>query len=148
MPRIFLATAILLAAFLVLSPGADAQVSAPTRGDVDAAQAVIAAQMDAFKRNDGQAAYAFATPGIKNVFATPDVFMEMVRTQYEPVYRPAYVEFREAVATSEELIQKVFIIGENNRAVLAIYSLEQGDDGAWRIAGCMLYPAPPDEQPL
>lgn len=148
MPRLFLATAFLLASFLALGTGASAQSATPSRSDIEAVQAVITAQMDAFKRNDGKAAYAFATPGIKNVFPSPDIFLEMVRTQYQPVYRPAYVEFREAVATAKELIQKVFIIGENNRAVLAIYSLRQGDDGAWRIAGCLLYPAPPDEQPL
>ena len=30
----------------------------------------------------------------------------------------------------------------HGRAVLAVYTMQRQDDGAWRINGCRLYPAP------
>jgi hypothetical protein len=130
-----------LAAVLVLLAG-----PAPAQGiaaeDQAAVQGIIAAQLDAFRRDDGSLAYSFAAPGIKLIFPTVEVFMAMVREGYAPVYRSREVEFREVEPMAEGwLRQHALIIGADGRVVLALYTMERQPDGSWAIAGCTLVPA-------
>ena len=120
---------------------------APTAADVTEAQAVIAAQMEAFMRDDGEAAFVFAAPAIKEMFHTPETFMEMVRQQYAPVYRPQYVEYLKPVTIGSNLMQPLILTGENGMTVLARYALSRQVGGDWRIIGVTLSPAP-DQAPL
>ena len=103
--------------------------------------------MEAFKRDDGEAAFAYAAPGIKSIFASPEIFMEMVRQQYAPVYRPQFVEFLEPFAIGDHFMQPLILTGENGVTVLARYSLRRQSSGDWRIIGVSLSPAP-DQAPL
>ena len=63
---------------------------APAQGDDTsrAFQHVIDGQIAAFARDDGAAAFEYATPDIQRMFGTPDRFMEMARAGFQPVYRP------------------------------------------------------------
>ena len=115
---------------------------APTTADTRSVQAVIAAQMGAFKRDDGEAAFSFAAPAIKEMFRTPEIFMEMVRQQYAPVYRPHYVEYLEPIAVGNRFMQPLILTGENGVTVLARYALSRQASGDWRIIGVTLSPAP------
>ena len=112
-------------------------------GSADAAaiRAVIEHQLAAFQHDDAAAAFSDASPGIQAKFGTPEIFMEMVRTGYQPVYRPRGTEFRELVAGPAGLVQKVLFVGPDGGPVLALYSMEQEADGSWRISGCMLLEA-------
>jgi Domain of unknown function (DUF4864) len=115
---------------------------APDAADRAAIRQVIESQLAAFARDDEAGAFAYASPGIQSKFGTADVFMEMVRTVYPPVYRPQKTEFRDLVAMPDGPVQKVLFVGPDGRAVLAFYSMEQEADGTWRIAGCALFEAP------
>jgi hypothetical protein len=102
-------------------------------------QRIIAAQIEAFRADDGAAAYSYAAPGIKQLFPTAEVFMDMVRQGYQPVYRPRNFTFGET--THESLgrpTQRVTIIDANGKAWIALYSFERQPDGAWKITGCVL----------
>ena len=120
---------------------------APTAADIAGVQALISAQMEAFMRDDGAAAFAFAAPGIKLMFSTPEIFMEMVRRQYAPVYRPRYVEFLEPMTVGDQFLQPLILTGEDGVTVLARYALRRQAGGDWRIVGVTLSPAP-DQAPL
>ena len=48
-------------------------------------ESVIEGQIEAFSRNDGDAAFAFASPEIQRMFGKPDRFMEAVRAGFAPV---------------------------------------------------------------
>ena len=65
--------------------------------DRAAIRETIQAQLDAFRRDDGETAFGFASPTIQSLFGTPELFMQMVRQGYRPVYRPQVFEFRELV---------------------------------------------------
>ena len=41
-----------------------------------------------------------------------------------------------------EPIQEVYVTGQDGMAVLAVYTMQQQPDGAWKINGCSLYPVP------
>ncbi len=106
--------------------------------DAAAIRAVIEHQLAAFQRDDAASAFSDASPGIQAKFGIPEIFMEMVRTGYQPVYRPRETEFRELVSSPAGLVQKVLFVGPDGRPVLALYSMEREDDGSWRISGCVL----------
>ena len=117
----------------------DAAIGETDRGAI---RAVIESQLAAFRRDDGAAAFAFASPTIQQMFLNPDVFMEMVRTGYRPVYRPREVEFRELVTEGGEPVQRVFLVGPDGAPAMALYFMQRQPDGTWRINGCILVKAP------
>ena len=99
---------------------------------------VIASQLDAFRRDDADAAFSFASPAIQQQFHTPGEFMHMVRTGYSAVYRPGTVRFLEHFVLSEQPVQPLEIVTPDNLLVVAFYVMEQQPDGSWKIAGCAL----------
>lgn len=107
-------------------------------------RSVISAQIEAFKRDDGAAAFSFASPDIQTKFRDPKAFMSMVASAYPQVYRPDSVEFRELLKINDVIIQKVLLRGPKGKLVMALYEMVRiGED--WRINGCTLT-APPGEE--
>lgn len=115
--------------------GADESV-APA--DAAAIQQVIQGQMNAFKVDDWNAAFAYAAPSIQTKFTSPQVFSQMVTQAYQPVYRPRGVEFRDVKASEFGPTQEVFVVGPDGLSYLAYYTMEKQADGTWRISGCYL----------
>lgn len=117
-------------------------LAAPARADdVASAQSVILAQEQAFGRDDAAAAYSHAAPEIRQVFPQADIFMQMVRQGYAPVYRHKSFEFGEARSANGHIAQRVHIIDDNGEAWEAMYTLEQQSDGSLKITGCSLLKA-------
>jgi len=111
--------------------------------DKAAFQSVISGQIDAFRAEDGARAYSYAAPMIKQIFPNPDVFMNMVRQGYQPVYRPQSFRFGEAVlAASGRPTQRVSVVGPDGLTYEAVYTMEKQPDGSWQISGCALVRAP------
>ena len=135
-----LRTAVFLLVLLALAPGARAADALAGVGEADRAaiREVVRSQLAAFQRDDGAAAYAFASPMIQQMFPSVEVFMSMVRTGYVPVYRPREVEFRELVDFRGEPTQLVLLVGPDGVPVLAHYMMQRQPDGTWRINGCVL----------
>jgi len=134
-PARILAAAI-LAVGLVFPAVAMAQgISSDDRQTI---RAMIADQIEAFRRDDAALAYGYAAPGIKQIFQTPERFMDMVRSQYQPVYRPRSVTFGQIVETPDGILQEVFLTGPDGRGWIAAYVAERQADGSWRISGCAL----------
>jgi hypothetical protein len=99
---------------------------------------VIERQLAAFRADDGEAAFAFASPMIRDQFGTADAFMRMVRIGYPAVYRARQVEFRDPSLVGGRLVQPVALIGPDGTASLALYFMEKQEDENWRIDGCTL----------
>jgi len=140
----------MFAAFLLCVTTLPSSLSAehdPAVADIVDVQAVISAQMEAFKRDDGEVAFIFAAPDIRKMFATPEIFMAMVRQQYAPVYRPRYIEYLEPFVADDHILQPLILTGENGITVVARYVLVRQTGGDWRITSVTLSPAP-DQAPL
>ena len=120
--------------------------SAPVRADDIAAEdrahikSVIERQLAAFARDDAATAFGFASPGIQQRFGTPEMFMQMVRSDYRAVYRPRSVSFGAAEPSDGMIIQEVDLIGPDGEGVRAFYLMERQEDGSWRINGVGLAP--------
>ena len=134
----------LLALILGLAKAVTAQpVVSPA--DRAAIRDVIQGQVEAFRRDDGDAAFAYASPMIQGMFGEANIFMDMVRHGYRPVYRPQVFDFREIVDMHGEIAQKVHVVGPDGRPVTALYPMTRLPDGSWRINGCYLQ-APDEHQ--
>jgi uncharacterized protein DUF4864 len=109
-----------------------------TSADLAEIRAVINRQIDAFRRDDAQGAFALVSPGVQQVFGTPERFLDTVRTSYRAVYRPANVAFLELVVMGEDVVQQVQITDRNGAVWLAYYAMQRQRDGSWRTNGCHL----------
>lgn len=113
----------------------DSMIAAP---DVRAIEGVIEQQMQAFRKDDAAAAYAFASPGIQAQFGDAATFLDMVRRGYQPVYRPRSMAFGVIERRDGQVVQHVGVVGPDGAAREALYFMEREADGHWRIAGCVL----------
>ena len=136
----FMRSLIVWLALSVAAP-ALAQDGVPA-GDAGAIRQVIQAQLDAFQQDDWQTAFGFAAPSIQAKFVSPEIFSQMVRGGYQPVYRPRGVEFRDITASQFGPTQEVYVVGPDGLSYLAYYTMERQPDGSWRINGCYLVRAP------
>lgn len=141
------ATAFALLALVGLMLGLAAPVFGQDLSPADrtAIRDAIRGQVDAFRRDDGEGAFGYASPTIRGMFGTSEIFMDMVRQGYQPVYRPRVFDFREIVTLHGQVTQKVHVVGPDGRPVTAFYPMVQLPDGTWRINGCFLQ-APEEHQ--
>jgi hypothetical protein len=110
--------------------------------DRTAIRSVIQRQLDAFKRDDGPAAFALASPAIQARFRDAARFLAMVRQSYQPVYRPRDVKFLDAAVQDGQVVQRVLVVGPDGVQVLAVYPMVRMPDGSWATDGCVLVDLP------
>ena len=122
------------------SPANAAEPVAPA--DAIAIRGVIEQQIEAFGRDDGVAAFAYASPDIRALFGTPGAFMAMVRSGYPAVYRPRQLTFKETLAQDGQVVQGLVVLGADGSHVLMLYFMERQPQGDWRIDGVELRPLP------
>jgi len=113
-----------------LAPVRAADVGA---SDKSTMQAIVSEQIAAFARNDATAAYAFASPSLHGVFATPDAFMAMVKNGYGAIYRPHSVVFGGVAMGDEGPVQTVYVTGADGESFVALYTFQKQPDGSWKI---------------
>lgn len=133
MRRLVLALPVLLAA-----------ASAFAVEDADRAQGrdVIGRQIEAFRRDDADGAFAFAAPAIREMFGTGEAFLDMVGRGYPPVHRQRSYSFGETRDLGDGFEQAVAIQDEAGVDWDAVYTFERQPDGTWKIAGCRLVKRP------
>lgn len=107
----------------------------------DAIQGTITSQFEAFKVDDFDRAFTYATPRLRSFFQSPENFRRMVTQGYPMVWRPADVQYLELEEYSGSMWQKVRIVDEKGFMHLLVYRMEQTEEG-WRIAGVQILDAP------
>lgn len=103
---------------------------------------VIAAQIDAFLKNDADTAYSFAAPGIKAKFPDKTVFFDMVKKSYAPVYHPGNYAFgrSKSVDGGALVIHELLITGQDGKNWRALYKMSRQPDGSYKIEGVAIVP--------
>jgi len=119
----------------IATPAAWAQDSDAHSREV---RAIIEAQLAAFQSDDGEKAFSYASPSIREMFGTAERFMAMVRDGYPVVYRPASVAFLVPEVVDADLIQRVRMTDRTGAAWLAVYHMQRQPDRSWRINGCVI----------
>ena len=134
----FLISALMLV--FLLAP-ASAQTVSPK--DQTAFQAVITSQLEAFKNDDGKAAFSYAAPFIQGKFQNPENFMAMVKKGYGSIYKNTKYSFGQVVIDpTGRPIQHVILTAPDGSRHEASYALQQQQDGSWRIAGVQMIEIP------
>jgi len=108
--------------------------------DRQAIRETIEQQLIAFQCDDADSAFSLASPEIQAQFRTSDIFINMVKTAYQAVYRPRSVLFADLSSLNGYPVQKVLLMGPEGDLFLAAYLMEQQSGSHWRIAGCFLRP--------
>src|SRR6185503_19150998 len=134
MPRaLFFCLAVLLP--LAAPAAADSEV---TSADLEEIRGVIHRQIDAFRRDDAQGAFALVSPGVQEAFGTPERFLDAVRADYRAVYRPASVSFLDLIVMGGDVVQQVQVVDRSGATWVAYYAMQRQRDGSWRTNGCHL----------
>lgn len=100
-------------------------------------QAVIDQQFTAFKADDFDTAFTFASPNLQRLFQSPQVFEQMVTQGYPMVWRPGAVRYLETRNEGETVWQRVMITDQAGRVHLLDYRMLQTPEG-WRINGVQI----------
>ena len=128
-----------LFSFAVLLPfAAPAAESSVTAADLAEIRGVIHRQIDAFRRDDAQGAFALVSPGVQQAFGTPERFLDTVRAAYRAVYRPTAVSFLELVVMGGDVVQPLQVTDRSGAVWVAYYAMQRQKDGSWRTNGCHL----------
>ena len=99
---------------------------------------VINRQIDAFRRDDAQGAFALASPGVQQAFRTPEKFLDVVRLSYGAVYRPTAVAFLDLLVMGDDVVQQVQVTDRAGTQWVAYYAMQRQSDGSWKANGCHL----------
>ncbi len=97
---------------------------------------VVQAQLNAFAQDDAAKAFSYAAPNIRHLVGTAENFLEMVRTQYEIVYRPSSTTFMQPNGEAGEAVLKVQMTDVDGDAWIATYTLQKHKNKTWKITGC------------
>jgi hypothetical protein len=124
-----------LVVVLLLAP---ASASAQPDPDAEAAGRVVVQQLEAFRRDDFDTAFTFASGAIRAQFDRPS-FETMVRRGYPEIARSAFAAVVKTELPSEGVAYvTVKIRGANGQSVEALYELTWEDD--WKISGVVTRP--------
>ncbi len=137
--RIAVALGALITALLIGVPQVAAVAAerlAPS--DRQAIEQTIRLQIDAFEHDDADRAFGFATADIQRMFGSSDHFLEMVRDNYEAVYRPASVRFERVALVDGQWVQAVQITDSEGRVWRALFTMRRQPDKSWKVGGCQL----------
>ena len=114
-----------------------ALLGAPALAQEQPIQSTITAQIEAFKADDFERAFTYASPTIHQMFQTAQNFGGMVATGYPMVVNPAQVEMMDLRTVGGALWQRVRITDQKGESYLLDYQMVQGPDG-WLINAVQL----------
>jgi len=97
-------------------------------------EATISAQIEAFRSDDFDRAFTYASPGIQSMFRTSENFGLMVRRGYPMVWRPSKVRYLNLRETDGRFWQRVEIIDAKGNSHFFGYEMVQLETG-WKING-------------
>ena len=130
---------------LLLGFAGTAQAQSVSDADRAAIRQVIQAQVDAFRRDDGDAAFGSPRPRSRACSARRRSSWTWCGRAISRCTARAPSTSARSSTLHGQPAQKVDVIGPDGRPVTAIYPMRQLPDGTWRIDGCFLQ-APEEHQ--
>ncbi len=136
MSRLLIALRVLMFSLLAaLTSGVRAEEPAPV---ADEWQAVISAQIVAFRTHDAKAALSYAAAPFQT-FKDPEAFYLMIiGSGYGPIATSRSHSFGQFKMLDEgQVLQEVYIVDSDQRLYEAIYALGK-EEGGWRVQGVQM----------
>lgn len=116
--------------------------AALTTADTIAIHEVVQAQLNAFASDDAAAAFDLATVEKQLLLGSPDIFMQLIRERYEPIYRNKVLIFDHPEVVHGLTVQRVRVTDSYSRVWVAIFWMQQDEQSNWKIDGCHLVETP------
>lgn len=110
----------------------------PLRAQEQDIQSVINDQIAAFRADDFETAFTYASPSIRMMFQTPERFGQMVRDGYPMVHRPHSYVFEDLRDAGSSKLQNVLIEGQDGYYYIAEYDMVLTGQG-WKIRGVRIF---------
>lgn len=101
-------------------------------------QAVVMAQLKAFSEEDADAAFATATPEVRQSVRDPRRFLALVQGNFPMVVHPAGFAFLAPHVEKNQVLQAVALRDADDKTWLALFTLERQPDNTWRIGACIV----------
>lgn len=95
-------------------------------------QHVITEQLEAIRKRDADAAFAFTTDNFHSKYSDARDFLGKIRFEFRPIYNHRKYSFLDSHSTGESLIQKVEINEPFSEKVLVVYKLKPSGE-TWLI---------------
>jgi hypothetical protein len=131
------ALVVLLLALAALA--ASRAAAQPLDADAQAAGRIVIQQLEAFRRDDFSTAYTFASVTIRQMF-DQGRFEQMVRGGYPEIAHSSSAAIESSRrGDAGEIYLLVRIVGDNGRAIEAVYELVS-ESGGWRINSVVTRP--------
>lgn len=108
----------------------------------DSPESVITKQFDAFRADDLERAFSYASPMIQGYFRTPETFGRMVSQGYPQIRMPGEVTLRDLREEGGRLLQRVEVRGADGVPQMFDYELVETENG-WKINGVTYVKGPP-----
>lgn len=106
----------------------------------DEIEGVISSQIEAFKADDFETAFTYASPSIQGLFGNAQNFERMVRGGYPMVWRPAEVSYLDMREAEGVYFQKVRIVDGSGSVHVLLYQMVR-IGSQFRINGVQLLDA-------
>ena len=103
---------------------------------------VISQQFDAFRSDDLDRAFSYASPMIQGYFRTPENFGQMVEQGYPQIRDPGEIRMMELRTEGGRLIQRLKVFDGNGLPHLFDYEMIETQQG-WKINGVRYVGGPP-----
>ena len=97
-------------------------------------EGTITSQIDAFRADDFDRAFTYASPLLQRLFQTPQNFERMVTQGYPMVWRPEELRFLDLRGEGGTYWQTVMVTDAQGVYHLLEYLMQETPDG-WRIGG-------------
>jgi len=102
---------------------------------------VVTAQREALIAGDGERAFGYATPQLRQRYGSAEAFMRMVGDGYRPLVDARYAELLDGAIIEGSTIQPLRLVMPDGSVLVALYEMQKQADGGWRIAGCVIAPS-------
>jgi len=113
-------------------------LDAITTADAIAIHDAVQRQLDALANDDADRAFELATPEKRMLIGTPDRFLQMIKEQYNPIYRYERVIFSSPEVVEGNAIQIVRVTDNDSKVWVAVFWMKEAEDSRWQIDGCQL----------
>jgi hypothetical protein len=110
-----------------------------------AVQKVIARQIEAVRQADAKAAFSVVSPKLRKQFTTDVAYLKVVNRQFPAIADARIVAFGDLKKTSFGLAQLVEISDSSGQPWMALFLVDPGKAGQWRIANVVMIKVPAQE---
>ncbi len=108
------------------------------KGDESAIRGAVRLQIEALVNDDAERAFALATQDTRNRLGSPARFLQIIKEQYDPVYRHRRALYQRPQVVLGKVYQVVRLTDLDSHVWAAIYLMHKDGKGVWRIDGCQL----------